>query len=292
MDQPQRSAIYRGTVTDTSRWELFEHRPGDIFVCTPPKCGTTWTQAICAMLVFECADHGEQPGVISPWFDSHLFVPVEEDVKRIAAQEHRRFIKTHSPLDGIPYFADCTYFVVLRDPRDAYFSGLNHRDNMLAEEVAFATFTSGDTAFADWLARESPPGVWDVISLHQITHFLQSYWAYRDLPNIHLHHYSDMKRDLKGTITAMACELGIAVEDDQLAAYTKAASFNHMKSKAGQYAPGAGLGVWKAETQFFASGASGQWQDRLSGDDLAAFDERLAELLPPDAANWLLAGSI
>jgi aryl sulfotransferase len=291
MPLPEKSRDYLGNITDTRRWDHFEHRPDDIFVCTPPKCGTTWTQAICASLVFETADHGQQPGVISPWFDAQIFVPLEMDVERIAAQTHRRFLKTHTPLDGIPYFPECTYLVVLRDPRDVFFSGLNHRDNMNDQEIAMGSFPSGPNAFYDWLEREPGPGSWDLISLHAVTHFLESYWPHRHLPNIHMHHYSDMKRDLKGEITKMAVELGVSVDDDQLQSYAEAATFDSMKSKADQFAPGAGMGVWKAETDFFASGKSEQWQDKLSEAELAAFAKRLAELLPPDAAEWLLNGS-
>jgi hypothetical protein len=42
-----------GFVFDSSRWDSFERRPGDIIICTPPKCGTTWTQMICALLVLQ-----------------------------------------------------------------------------------------------------------------------------------------------------------------------------------------------------------------------------------------------
>src|SRR5207245_5576047 len=58
---------YRTAVFDNRRWAGFEPRPGDIFVCTPPKCGTTWTQAIVASLLWP---DGQAPGpvmTISPW---------------------------------------------------------------------------------------------------------------------------------------------------------------------------------------------------------------------------------
>ena len=74
---PRQSQAYFGPITDTSRWQNFRHRTDDIFICTPPKCGTTWTQAICAMLVFGKADHGAMPGMISPWIDAQ-FAPIEE----------------------------------------------------------------------------------------------------------------------------------------------------------------------------------------------------------------------
>src|SRR5436853_419338 len=43
---------YKTPVSDNSRWERFVHRPGDIFVCTPPKAGTTWMQTIVATVLF------------------------------------------------------------------------------------------------------------------------------------------------------------------------------------------------------------------------------------------------
>ena len=42
---------YRTHVFDSSRWDGFEFRPDDIVISTPSKCGTTWTQMICALLI-------------------------------------------------------------------------------------------------------------------------------------------------------------------------------------------------------------------------------------------------
>jgi hypothetical protein len=287
---PEQSASYLGQITDTSRWENFQHRPDDIFVCTPPKCGTTWTQAICAMLVFGKVDHGTQPGVISPWIDAQ-FAPIDDYLKQVEAQKHRRYIKTHTPLDGIPYFPNCTYLAVFRDPRDAFCSMLNHRDNMNDAELAFSSFPSGPSAFADWLGKEPEPGAWDVQGLAVFVQFFKTYWQYRNLPNIHLFHYSDMKRDLKGAIAAMARALDVEIDDTLLAEMTEAATFENMKRRAEQFAPESGTGLWKKETDFFANGSNKQWKDALSEDELATFDARLAELLPPDEAHWVVNGN-
>ena len=287
---PRQSQSYLGPITDTSRWQKFEHRADDIFICTPPKCGTTWTQAICAMLVFRKANHGAKPGMISPWIDAQ-FAPIEEYLKQVDAQPHRRFIKTHTPLDGIPYFPSCQYLVVFRDPRDAFFSMLNHRDNMTDVELALKNFPSGPSAFRDWLSGVREPGTWDKQSLEVMVHFFETYWRYRDVPNIHLFHYGDMKRDLKGTIAAMARALGVDVDAALLAEMADAASFVSMKRNAGQFAPESGRGFWKAESNFFATGRNEQWRNALSPADLAAFDARLAELLPPDDAHWLVNGN-
>jgi aryl sulfotransferase len=291
ISMPQQTTSYLGPITDTSRWENFRHRPDDIFVCTPPKCGTTWTQAICAMLVFGKVDHGVQSSTASPWIDAQ-FAPIDEYLAHVEEQKHRRYIKTHSPLDGIPYFPECTYLVVCRDPRDVYCSNINHRDNMTDEEMALSIFMSGENAFENWLKLEQEPGGWDKQTLQLTTHFLQTYWEYQDLPNIHLFHYSDMKQNLEVAISKMAAALKIEVGEELLKAMTEAAGFDHMKRNAEKFVPQSGTNFWKKEGRFFASGSSGQWRDILSDSDLLAFDARLADLLTPEQAGWLLNGSL
>ena len=287
---PQQSASYLGPITDTSRWQNFKHRADDIFVCTPPKCGTTWTQAICAMLVSGKADHGTQPGLVSPWIDAN-FDPIDENLKQVDAQTHRRYIKTHTPLDGIPYYPECSYLVVLRDPRDVFCSMLNHRDNMSDEELAFAIFPTGDSAFKDWLNVKNEPGTWDAQSLDLIVQFFSTYWPYRDLDNVHMFHYSDMKRDLKGSIAAMADALNVQLGDEVLEEMAAAAGFDNMKKNAEQFAPASGTGMWKKESGFFATGKSAQWKELLTDTDLSAFDKCLNDLLPPNQIQWLLNGN-
>ena len=57
---------YRSVMSDNRRWERFAFRPGDIVVCTPAKCGTTWMQAIVATLLFP--DGAPGPVMeIAPW---------------------------------------------------------------------------------------------------------------------------------------------------------------------------------------------------------------------------------
>ena len=53
---------YQGTLYDSNRWDGFE-LAGDIIIAAPPKCGTTWTQMICALLILN--PHGE-PGGTGP----------------------------------------------------------------------------------------------------------------------------------------------------------------------------------------------------------------------------------
>src|SRR5262245_66496104 len=109
---------YRSAVDDNSHWSDFEPRRGDIFVCTPAKCGTTWTQTIIASLLWPDGDAPRAVFEISPWLEFEAY-PIDEVLAQLAAQRHRRFIKTHTPADGIPVFRDAQYIFVGRDGRAA-----------------------------------------------------------------------------------------------------------------------------------------------------------------------------
>ena len=120
---------YRSLFADSARWDGFEFRPSDIVISTPPKCGTTWVQMLCALLIFDGPDFPAPLDELSPWLDM-CNQSIESVRAELGAQSHRRFIKTHTPLDGIPLRKEVTYIVVGRDPRDVAVSFEHHRANL------------------------------------------------------------------------------------------------------------------------------------------------------------------
>src|SRR5215207_1691859 len=60
---------YEASMYDSDRWDGFELRPGDIIISTPPKCGTTWTQMICALLILQEPELPLPLDTLSPWID-------------------------------------------------------------------------------------------------------------------------------------------------------------------------------------------------------------------------------
>src|SRR5215213_8064478 len=128
-DSPPPRIRYRTIVADSGRWDGFAFRPSDVVISTPPKCGTTWTQMLCALLIFDGPTFPAPLGDIAPWLDMNIR-PLAEVTAVLAAQTHRRFIKTHTPLDGIPLHADVTYLVVGRDPCDVAISFEHHAANL------------------------------------------------------------------------------------------------------------------------------------------------------------------
>src|SRR6185436_19924072 len=97
------SRTVRSRFMDSTRWPSYRPRTDDIIIGTYSKCGTTWVQHIVSMLVFKSA----APRPIwetSPWVDARFQGPLEGILERMEAQTHRRFIKTHLPLDALPIY--------------------------------------------------------------------------------------------------------------------------------------------------------------------------------------------
>ncbi len=70
---------------------------------------------ICALLIFRTPELPAPLSQLSPWLDE-LVVPRDEAFAQLAAQEHRRFVKTHTPLHEMTIAPRATYIVVARHP--------------------------------------------------------------------------------------------------------------------------------------------------------------------------------
>lgn len=70
---------------------------------------------ICGPLIFQSARLPAPLGRLSPWLDHRTASP-EQVHALLAAQRHRRFIKTHTPLDGLPLDPRVTFLVTARNP--------------------------------------------------------------------------------------------------------------------------------------------------------------------------------
>ncbi len=242
------------------------------------------------MLIFGTAELDIAPAKISPWFDANL-TPSDTVSRMIEAQQHRRYLKTHTPLDGIPYFADCNYVAVYRDPRDTFLSMMRLAARTLEGRPAASQIADLHALFGTWLKVPFRAGQAEQMSLAAIAHHFNLFWKHRALPNIALVHFADLKRDPAGTIRSIAAALGIAADDGLIARIADATAFANMRDKAAQFAPGIGRGQFKSESDFFRSGENVQWKNFATASELAAYAQRMSQLMPPDAAAWLEHGS-
>jgi aryl sulfotransferase len=118
---------YQWPGEDSGRWLGFRFRPGDIVISTRRSTGTTWMQMICALLIFQTPELPDPLWHLSPWLDSQI-MPHDYVYHQLDQQRHRRFIKTHTPLDGIPVQPQVTYIVTARDPLDTFVSLRRHNE--------------------------------------------------------------------------------------------------------------------------------------------------------------------
>ncbi|HYB98679.1 MAG TPA: sulfotransferase domain-containing protein [Candidatus Limnocylindrales bacterium] len=300
--RPQREHEYLTLTTDSTRWERYAPRAGDIVISTPPKAGTTWTQMICALLIFQSPDFGRPLSVISQWFDFR-----GGDIDAIAAeyetQKHRRFIKTHTPLDGLPFYDEVRYLYCGRDPRDIFFSFGNHAENLsdsMRERIMAAAGMDVPLEFPEdpnesfqmWLTTGATPWMEDGFPFGSAFYHTRTFWRFRHLPNILLLHYADLKRDREGEMRRIARFLDIEVPEEKWPQLVQAASFESMKARAAELAPLSEENGWKDNARFFHKGQSGQWQGMLNEESLKLYERLLAERIPPDMAEWLHLGRL
>jgi hypothetical protein len=294
---------YHGFIADSNRWQRFKMRDDDVVITTPSKSGTTWMQTIVGMLLRQTTDL-PQIGTISPWID--MQIRHEEEVfGLLEAQTTRRFVKTHTPFDGLPYHPSVTYIAVIRHPLDVALSDRDHGLNMKRDEtVALREAVAGqyepppdwedapddEVPFLRWfITNNRPPTGSGPNGLDDYCQQVRTYWDVRTLPNVHLFHYQDMWNDLDAEMRRVAAALGVAIDEVSWARYVDAATLNSMRARALKAAPDAHLDIWKSPGDFFRSGGTRDWGQLLTPDEIARFDERLRDLAG-DAYDWITRG--
>ena len=141
---------------------------------------------------------------------------------QLEAQTHRRFIKTHTPLDGIPEWPDVTYVAVARDPRDVFVSWEHHVANIDVDHLfsAIDGAVGMDTVlpfigaspetveerFELWLVDDDQMGR---MSLALVAGHIEASWDRRDRPNVELFHFEEMRTDRVAAMTRLAAAFGL-----------------------------------------------------------------------------------
>ncbi|MCZ6502480.1 MAG: sulfotransferase domain-containing protein [Gammaproteobacteria bacterium] len=303
-DKPEIRHHYAHPFMDSGRWESFEHRAGDVLICTSYKAGTTWMQMICAQLILQTPQLSQSLTTLSPWLEFRVN-PLDEVNATFAGQTHRRFIKTHTALDGIPYWDDVTYLFCGRDPRDVFISLTNHLANNDIEHVMRLAAERGilfdepppipedpNELFRMWLTV--PTFEWEEDGFPYWSHFShgKSFWEFRHVPNIHFFHYSDLKADLSGQMHRIAELLDIKVDEALWPQLVEAAGFQSMKRNADLLAPEVDNAAWHSNSQFFHKGTTGQWTNVLSKENLEMYDRIKVDRMGPALTEWMEQGNL
>ncbi|WP_421107663.1 sulfotransferase domain-containing protein [Streptomyces sp. NEAU-S77] len=282
---------YESTTEDSARWAGFTYRAGDIVISTPPKSGTTWMQMICALLVFQRTDLPLPLRELSPWLDCTM-VPIDDVLEKLSAQRHRRFVKTHTPLDGIPLDPRAHYIVVARHPLDMAVSMYHQMSNMDRARMRALTGRPERAAppplhewLLQWIDTDVSPRA-DMDSLPCAMWHLTDAWNRRGASNATLVHYDELSTHLGSEMRRVANLLGITVPERTWPELIEAATFVSMRDAAHRLAPDP-ADIFKDATAFFRRGGSGAGRDVLSSDELARYHARVAHMAPADLLDWL-----
>jgi aryl sulfotransferase len=294
IDWPKKTREVQNFLMDSTRWNDFKFRDGDIVISTWSKSGTTWMQQIVAQMIFDASDtvFGQAE---SPWIDFQL----TPDAVAIAdAQTHRRFLKTHLPIDAIVISPKAKYIYVGRDARDVAWSFHHHMTHMT--EAAAEGFREVMERTGAAPPPPMPPDVrdfyrgWLEFGAQSETSFwdnVQGWWNARHLPNVLIAHYANLKADLPGEFRRIAKFLDIEIDEKKLPLMLKHCSLEHMKERAAHV-------EWLEKMfdgggrTFVHKGTNGRWKDVLTPAEIARCDEVAAGHLTPECAHWLKTGEM
>ena len=292
---PQKSREMHNHHVDSTIWNDFQFRDDDIVVATYGKSGTTWMQQIIGQLLFDGTADVEI-AEMSPWLDLRV-PPKEVKLPAVEAQEHRRFLKTHLPVDALVFSPKAKYLYIGRDGRDVVWSFYNHHLNANAMWYEVLNDTPGRVGppieppredireyFLEWLERDGFP-------LWPFWENIRSWWEVRDLPNVEMIHFSEMKADMPGQIQRIADFLEIPIRPESWDKILLHCSFDYMKEHATRSTPLGGA-FWDGGAQVFVNkGVNGRWTEILTPDDVAAYESRALSELGEDCAKWLEKGA-
>jgi aryl sulfotransferase len=274
-------------------WNDFMFREDDIVIATYAKSGTTWLQQIVGQLLFNGAELNVWE--ISPWLDLRM-PPTEVKLAALEAQRHRRFIKTHLPVDALVYSPRAKYIYIARDGRDVAWSLHNHHLNANDLWYQIINDTPGRVGpaidrpmesvrdyFLEWLERDGYP-------LWSFWEHVRSWWTIRDLPNLMLLHYADMKADLPRVIRKVAAFLDIEIDEASWPFILEHCQFDYMKKNSANIVPMGGT-IWDGGAKtFIHKGTNGRWRDTLTEDDCLRYEAVARAELGDACANWLANG--
>lgn len=232
----------------------YRAHPGDIFVCTYPKCGTTWMQYIVYLLLA-----GGRPLAAGRSIGGAF--PHLEEVGRdiVEALAPPRLVKTHLPRRLTPFAPDARYVHVARNPFDCAVSFYHHtrgfpRHYDFADgtfDEFFECFIAGEVDFGDYFDH------------------LVSWYSQPGESNVLFLTYEELKADTRECVIAVARFLGgaalqAAADAQTLARILDASSFERMREDQRR---------WSSERPrdmpaFVRKGVVGDWRSMMSPEQL------------------------
>jgi aryl sulfotransferase len=103
-------------------------------------------------------------------------------------------------------------------------------------------------------------------------------------------HYSDLKRDLSGSIRSIASFLDFDIPPGRWPAIVEHSTFEYMKKNADKVAPLGGDIFEGGAGRFVYKGTNGRWRDILTEADCRHYEDEARRQLGEECARWVAEG--
>jgi hypothetical protein len=193
----------------------YQPEPTDVYIVTPPKCGTTWMQQIVHGLRTRGSMDFDDITRVVPWINMAHDMGIDIYAPQVAAP---RAFKTHTPLNELPNGGK--YIVVLRNPYDALLSHYKFFEGMFFEKgtIDITTFARGHYI----------PG-------HDIWKHILATWDRRNDGDVCVFCFENMKANLGETIETVAQFIGISLDDELKQIVLKQSDIKFMQEHEDQF---------------------------------------------------------
>lgn len=270
----------------------FELDQNDVWIVTPPKCGTTWMQELVWLIRHNVDLDGAKINQFFrvPFLELESLVPPEEDDRKVSyypeneekseetvrlfmsnsleyarRMEKPRTIKTHLSLSILPdnLLDTCKVIFVGRNIKDATVSYYHHQK--------LGGYTGTFSEFA-WLFRN------DYVSFNPFMPLILEAWDRRHHPNMFFTTFEDMKADIGQVTDSLISFLGKDKSDinvDKLLSAVHIESFraNKFVNKDKEIPPD------EAGNSFIRKGMVGDWRNYFTPDMNREWDQWIGQTL-------------
>ncbi|XP_067134030.1 sulfotransferase 1C2-like [Centruroides vittatus] len=268
----------------------YKPKPGQLFIVTYPKCGTTWMQQTVSLIFRK----GKPLSGIFELMKNSPFLEFA-GADAVDYMDEPGAIKLHLPFNLTPYSSDAKYIYVARNPKDCCVSFYHHTKNGELYNFTdgtfdeyFELFINGKTDYGDYFDH------------------LLSWYEHKDDPNVLFITYEDLKLDTRNYILKIAKFMGNEYHDtlinnpDILERVLHYSSFKYMKDNVGaeinkmgsppeNIAAPSGLKAFREylkkhpelspsfKGDFVRKGIIGDWKNHFSPEQEKRMEDRIKE---------------